>query len=170
MTSSDRPLWQNRRTLLRLEVLALLVLAAVVVAFVIANRTPAGPPVISVSDIWVRATAPGAANGAVYLTIGNEGGRTDYLVSAETPVAAAVVIHQTNIANDVATMTEMTNGVAVGVNADAVFAPGGSHLMLTGLAGPLVEGTTFPITLVFGTAGRLEATVSVRGISAAGPR
>jgi copper(I)-binding protein len=39
--------------------------------------------------------------------------------------------------------------------------PGGFHLMLMGLAAPLAEGDSFPVTLTFEKAGSVEVEVKV---------
>ena len=41
-------------------------------------------------------------------------------------------------------------------------APGGYHIMLTGLKQPLQQGDTFPLTLNFEKAGQVTATVTVQ--------
>jgi periplasmic copper chaperone A len=47
--------------------------------------------------------------------------------------------------------------------------PGGEHIMLLGLAQPLHEGQTFPLTLTFEKAGSRAVTVTVKKPGAAGP-
>ena len=51
-----------------------------------------------------------------------------------------------------------------------VFEPGGLHLMLMGLAAPLREGETFPLTLRFEDGAPVTVTVPVLGIGAKGPK
>ena len=46
--------------------------------------------------------------------------------------------------------------------------PGGYHIMMMGLAKPLVEGQSFPLTLTFEHAGTVEATVTIQGVGAMG--
>jgi hypothetical protein len=48
-------------------------------------------------------------------------------------------------------------------------APGGSHVMLMGLAKPLEEGSSFPLTLDFGEAGTVELWVEVLSVASDGP-
>jgi copper(I)-binding protein len=47
--------------------------------------------------------------------------------------------------------------------------PGGDHIMLMGLNGPLREGQSFPLTLTFEKAGAREVTVAIEKPGAAGP-
>jgi copper(I)-binding protein len=160
---------QRRALVYGVEALVLGVIAWLVVAGVVANRAPAGPPVIAVSDVWARATPPGATTGAVYLTIANTGGTADTLVRASTSVAGSVVIHRTSVAEDRATMEAMPGGLAAGHDSETVLAPGGAHLMLVDLVAPLVEGTIVPVTLDFVAAGRIVVEAIVLGVGAMGP-
>ena len=47
--------------------------------------------------------------------------------------------------------------------------PGGEHIMLMGLNGPLREGQSFPLTLTFEKAGAREVTVAIEKPGANGP-
>ena len=169
MSTEARPFWRRTRAILAVELLALVVLVALVVWGIISSRTPPGPPILSVGTVWARATPPGATTGAVYLDIANDGGTADALVGAETPAAASVMVHRTDVTDNIATMTELGNGIAVPAGGNASLSPGGNHLMLSSLPGPLVEGTTFPITLRFNSGATISATATVRGVAATGP-
>ncbi len=160
---------QRRALVLGVEALVLGVIAWLVIAGVVANRTPAGPPVIAVSAVWARATPPGATPGAVYLTSANTGGTADALVRATTAAAAGVIIHRTNVVDDLAAMESMAGGLAVDRDEATVLAPGSAHLMLVDLAAPLVEGMIVPITLDFVEAGRIEVEAIVLGVGAMAP-
>jgi periplasmic copper chaperone A len=48
-------------------------------------------------------------------------------------------------------------------------APGGLHLMLLDLKGPLKQGDKLPITLEFERAGKVSLSLDVQGIGAQGP-
>jgi periplasmic copper chaperone A len=47
--------------------------------------------------------------------------------------------------------------------------PGGEHIMLLDLNGPLREGQSFPLTLTFEKAGTREVSVAIEKPGAAGP-
>ena len=160
---------QRRALVFGAEALVLGVIAWLVIAGVVANRTPAGPPVIAVSDVWARATPPGATTGAVYFTIANTGGTADALVRATTSAAGSIIIHRTNVVDDRATMEAMPGGLAADRGGETVLEPGGAHLMLVDLTAPLVEGTAIPVTLDFVEAGRIEVEAIVLGVGAMGP-
>jgi copper(I)-binding protein len=121
---------------------------------------------VEVTAPWARATAPGAQVGAAYLTLAAPGG--DRLVGAEAPVARTVELHTHLMEGGIARMRPV-DAVEVPAGAPVAFAPGGLHVMLTGLARPLRQGETFPLTLLFEKAGRVTVQVRVEGAGARGP-
>ena len=50
----------------------------------------------------------------------------------------------------------------------ATLAPGGYHVMLMGLKAPLKEGQSFPLTLTFEHAGKVEVEVMVESMTGQG--
>lgn len=169
MSTEAKPLWRRSRAILAIELLALAALVIAVVWGITASRAPAGPAILSVGTAWARATPPGAQAAAVYFDIANDGGTADVLVGAETPAAGSVMVHRTEVTNDIVTMAELGDGIAVPAGGNASLSPGSNHLMLSSLPGPLVQGTTFPITLRFGSGATIAAVVTVVGAAATGP-
>jgi copper(I)-binding protein len=127
---------------------------------------------ITVSDPWARATASKAKNGAVYFSI--ESADADALVGAsvDADVARRVELHESKASSSDEMATETTTppggaddgmadggaGMAKMVPVDEIrlpageeveLEPGGFHVMLIGLASPLEEGDSFPLTLEF---------------------
>ena len=139
-------------------------LAALLCAIVPALAVAAPP---TATQAWARATPPGLAVGAAYLTL-TGGSQADRLVGASTPRARMVQIHVTVESNGVAGMRE-SDGVDVPAGRTVVLAPGGTHLMLMGLDGPLVVGQDLPLTLEFEQAGRIEVVAKVRPADDPGP-
>lgn len=107
-----------------------------------------------------RPTAPVARNGAVFLEISDIDGPGDKLLSVATPQAAKSELHETTIVDNVARMKRQ-DAVEIGAGDTVKFAPGGLHIMLMGLAGPLVEGESFPLTLTFEKAGDVAVDVKI---------
>lgn len=120
---------------------------------------------VVVAQPWSRATAPGAANGAAYLTLSNDGSTADRLVAASAPVAAKVELHTHLMDNGVMRMRPVEGGIDVDPGAPVVLQPGGLHVMLMGLKAPLQQGQTFPLTLRFekGGEGMVEVMVQAAG-------
>jgi copper(I)-binding protein len=122
----------------------------------------AGPAAqaVTASAAWARATPPGMAVAAVYLTLVG-GARADRLVGAETPRAAMTQLHVVSEAEGMARMRP-TAGVDVPARKSVALAPQGTHIMLMDLPRPLVAGERFPLTLQFQQAGRIDVSVEVR--------
>ena len=102
----------------------------------LAGCAPAAPE-IAVSEAWARATAPGQSGGAVYATIANRGG-ADRLVGVTSDAVRRC--------STAATMKAAWRGCGCCPTSRSppgrrvVLAPGGTHVMLTGLDAPLAAG------------------------------
>ena len=124
-----------------------------------ACSAPAKDGAIEVRDAWARATAPGQPVGAIYATIVNHGA-DDVLIGAATPSAAMTMIHTSSNVDGVARM-RMVDRLAIPAGATVALAPGGTHVMLEGLAAPLVAGQQTMITLRFATADAKQVPVAI---------
>lgn len=120
---------------------------------------------ISLEHVWARASAGAATTGAVYLTVVSKAS-SDRLVGASTPVAATAQVHETINDNGVMKMRPVPS-LALDPGKPVTFKPGGYHVMLTGLKGPLKVGDSFPLTLTFEHAQPVTVTVQVE--AAGGP-
>ena len=116
---------------------------------------------------WARASAGPARNGAVYLTLVNRGADAA-LVGAETPASERVELHGHVMDGDTMGMRRL-DAVALPAGGRVALAPGGRHAMLLGLAAPLKEGASFPLTLRFDDGDSLVVRVAVGGVAAAAP-
>ena len=118
---------------------------------------------IDIEHPFATPSIPGTSNGAAYLAaLENHGSVADRLVRASTPAASRVEIHTMNMdANGVMRMREI-DAIDLAPNARVQMKPGtGLHLMLIGLKQPLKEDASFPMTLEFERAGRVEVKVVV---------
>ena len=145
---------------------ALLALALLSTATTTYAAEPA-PQVVTVSAAWARATPPGMAVAAVYLTLSG-GPQADRLVGAATPRAAMTQIHVVSEVDGMARMRPV-EGVDVPAHKSVALAPQGTHIMLMNLPQPLVAGERFPLTLQFEQAGRIDVSVEVRAPDTALP-
>jgi len=108
-----------------------------------------------ISHPWTRATAASQKNGAVFMEIENHSDDADRLIGAASPEADVVEVH--GHSKDGALMRmRRVDGVEVPADGSAVLAPGGYHIMLIGLKGPLLEETAIDVTLEFENAGKVE--------------
>jgi periplasmic copper chaperone A len=127
-----------------------------------AAAAPAAAPTIATSAAWARPTPPGATTGAVYVTLTNRGRVADALVSATSPAAAKVEFHSMSMAGGIMRMAPIAGPQAIGPGASLKFGPGGSHIMLIGLKGPLKAGAHVRLTLTFAKAGAVTVDAPVR--------
>ncbi len=119
---------------------------------------------LMIESPWSRATA-GRAGGA-FMMIHNSGGRSDRLIAAETDVAGMVQLHTTLVEDGVMKMRQVEGGIEVPADGMAELKPGGFHVMMMGLTGPLDEGASFPVTLTFEQAGTVTVNVMVQAAGA----
>lgn len=110
---------------------------------------------------FTRATPPGAQVGGGFVTITNGGDADDRLVSASSPVAGHVEIHEMAMEGDVMRMRELPDGLPIPAGEAVELKPGGYHLMFMELKKPLVEGETVPVTLVFEKSGEVQLDLPV---------
>ena len=123
---------------------------------------------VTVSDAWVRATVPQQkATGAfMHLTAAQDG----KLVSAQSPVAGVVEIHEMAMDNNVMKMRELKGGLPLPAGKAIELKPGGYHVMLMDLKQQVKEGETVPLTLVVegkdGQRQNIEVKAPVKALAA----
>lgn len=140
-------------------------MAALVAAPLLAAGAAAGQTAgVEIVDAYARATPPGAMAGAAYGTLRSTG-PADRLIGARSPAAAQVMIHE-NVETDGVMQMRPVEALDIGAGGEAVLAPGGMHVMLMGLGGPLVEGGSLEITFVFEGAGEVTVEVPIRAFAA----
>jgi len=125
-------------------------------------------PTVEVDQAWARATPGGAKTAALYMTLVNKGSADDRLVSVSTPVAGKAEVHNTTTENGVMQMRPV-EALEVKPGTPTVLKPGGYHIMLMDLKGPLVVGHSFSVTLTFEKAGKVAATAKVEKVGAMAP-
>lgn len=121
---------------------------------------------LNISLPFTRATLPNAPVGGGFLTIENEGPEPDRLISASSPAATDVQVHEMAMEGDVMKMRPLADGLELPAGETVVLSPGGFHLMFLGLKQAFVEGETVPVTLVFEKAGTVELALPVLGSAA----
>ena len=124
---------------------------------------------IVLDHAWARATPGGAKVGGGYLTIENKGATPDKLIGGSTPAAAKVEVHEMAMNNGVMTMRPVKGGLSIPPGQSVTLAPGGYHLMMMELKGPLKKGDKVPVTLKFEKAGEVNVTFEIEGIGAMAP-
>ena len=125
---------------------------------------------VTVADAWVRGTVAGQKATGAFMQLKSSADTA--LVSAASPVAAVVEIHEMKMDAGVMKMSAVKS-LAVPAGKTTELKPGGYHVMLMELRQPLKEGETVPVTLNFeDKAGRkqsVEVKAAVRALTAAPP-
>jgi periplasmic copper chaperone A len=114
---------------------------------------------VRIENAWSRAAMAGHV-GVVYLTI-IDNGAPDRLTRVSSPVATKADLHESFSDHGVAKMRDVA-ALAIEPGKPVTLAPGGYHIMLTGLTQALKQGDSFPVTLDFEKAGQITATVTVQ--------
>jgi hypothetical protein len=115
---------------------------------------------IRIMKPWSRPLPAVSVNGAAYMTIMNKGATPDRLLSVSTPAARKAELHNHTMEGGLMKMRPV-GAMEIAPGNAAALQPGGLHIMLMGLAEPLVEGHSFPLTLNFERAGNIEVTVVI---------
>ena len=127
----------------------------------VALAVPAASAVaeVTVTQPWVRGTvAPQKTTGAFMKLKSTSDAK---LVSASSPAAKLVEIHEMAMVNNVMRMRPVME-LALPAGKDVELKPGGYHIMLMGIGHQFKQGETIPITLtVRGSDGKTE-TIEVR--------
>ena len=129
--------------------------------------TTAAAQSIAVDQPWARATTPSQSVGGAFLTI-TDNGPDDALVSAASPIAATVELHETVNDNGVMKMKPV-DSLKLAHGQSVTLKPGSYHLMIMGLKQQLKQGDMFPVTLNFAHSAPITVSVMVHGAGAAGP-
>lgn len=122
-----------------------------------------------ISQAWSRATPGGAKVAGGYVTIENKGATADKLVGVSADIAGKAEIHEMAMDNGVMKMRPLDKGLTIDPGKTVKFAPGGYHLMLEELKGPLKQGDKVPLTLEFEKAGKVTVSLDVQGVGAQAP-
>lgn len=125
---------------------------------------------VKVEDSWIRATAPGQTVAGGYMKITSEKPLT--LISVSTPLTHRAELHHMSMQGGVMKMRAVPK-IALPAGETVELKPGGYHLMLMNLSGPLHPGDTVPVTLTFeGTDKKQEQVrinVEVRDLTGTAP-
>jgi copper(I)-binding protein len=126
---------------------------------------------VSIDGAWSRAGAATQETAAVYMELRSAEGDTLIGAAVDSSIAGMVGIHQTVMMSDDMSEDSSTGGamtmeqverIAIPQGGSVSLEPGGFHIMMMGLAGPLTVGDTFDLTLRFEMLGEIVVQVEVR--------
>ncbi len=123
---------------------------------------------LHIAHPWVRASIPGASNGAAYLIrIQNQGKTADALVKVSTPIATRAELHNHIMEGDMMKMFEVKR-IDIPAGGSVTLTPGGYHIMLFGLKHELKTGERYQLELTFTKAGKITVEVKVEDMQFSG--
>jgi hypothetical protein len=117
---------------------------------------------IQIENAYTRATVPGQMVAGGFMKIENKG-TTDQLLSASSPAAGEVQLHEMGMDGNVMKMRQVKE-ITVPAGGAVELKPGGLHLMLMNIKTPLVAGQMVPVKLKFAKAGEVEVKVPVNAM------
>lgn len=155
----------------------ILALAATVV-LTLAGCAPTGSPAtaarpaqtgaasLSIGDAWLKSAASGMS--AAFGTLKNSGTAPLTIVSASSPSASALELHET-VQGDSGEkmMRPKKGGFVVPAGGSLRLAPGANHIMLMGLTAPLKAGDESTVTLTLSDGSTYEFTAPAKDFTGA---
>jgi copper(I)-binding protein len=117
---------------------------------------------IRVEDAWARPSMGMERAAAAYLVLVNETGQADALVSADSPAAATVELHETTAGASGMMAMHPVDRIDLPADGRVALEPGGLHVMLIDLVAELAVGDTIELTLTFEHAAPVTVSATVR--------
>jgi periplasmic copper chaperone A len=114
-----------------------------------------------IDSAWAR-PAPQDGNGAIYLTIANNGTQAERLTGVQTDVTATAELHRSMQEGNMMSMAPVSGGIVIPAGATVELKPGDYHVMLIGLKRDLTAGERLTITLQFEHSGAVTLEAEVR--------
>ena len=114
---------------------------------------------VSVADGWVRATVPGQkATGAFMKITAKDSAK---LVSAASPSAGVVEIHEMKMEKDIMKMASIPS-LSLPSGKTVELKPGGFHVMLMDLKSPIANNSKIPLVLHFQDAKGVKSQMDIQ--------
>ena len=139
----------------------LLGLAALIIA-ACASGTASPSGGITVSDAWVRAVPGGTADTAAYMTITNSAGSADRLTMVTSPGIGSLEMMSSTTDSSGMSGMNMVDGIDIPAGGTVSLAPGGLHIMVIDMSGPLNVGDQLELNLTFEKGGTVKVMAEVR--------
>jgi len=115
---------------------------------------------LQIQDAWAPPTPGGVDVSAGYATIVNGTATEDQLISARSPRAQRVELHEMSMDGNVMRMGRV-DALSVPAHGQIALAPHGRHLMFFGVTQPFTPGERIPVTLTFAHAGDVNTELDV---------
>jgi periplasmic copper chaperone A len=117
---------------------------------------------IKIENAYTNATVPGQQVAGGFMKIENKG-LADQLISASSPAAGEVQLHEMAMEGNVMKMRQVKD-IALPAGGAVELKPGGLHLMFMNIKKPLAVGETVAVKLKFAKAGEVEVKMPVNAM------
>jgi periplasmic copper chaperone A len=136
------------------------VLASSLVAILGVAAAMAQTPGLIVKSAWAR-KAPGSDVAAVYLSLSNTTLKPVIVIGVQSPMAAHAMVHETSVSKGQSQM-RMKDTVVIAPGQTVSFAPGGTHVMLSGLKSGMTVGQSVPLVLLLADGSKVAVAAVVK--------
>jgi copper(I)-binding protein len=117
-------------------------------------------PSLIVKSAWARKT-PGSDVAAVYLSLSNTTLKPIIVIGVQSPLATHAMVHESSVTNGQSQM-RMKETIVIAPGKTVSFAPGGTHVMLSGLKGGITVGQTVPLVLLLADGSKVAVAAVVK--------
>ncbi|RUO20355.1 hypothetical protein CWE08_07750 [Aliidiomarina iranensis] len=118
---------------------------------------------VEVESLWLRESIPGQPNGAGFGVLRNSGEQDILLIGASSDIADDIEIHQ-HVREGEQMRMEQMDALVVPAGERVTLQPGGYHLMLMRLNGPLVIDEEHELVLIFSDGSEISLTAPVKAL------
>lgn len=115
---------------------------------------------LTIDHPWSKQVPPSSSVAAAFFDIENHTNKNDELIAASSPIAKTTELHAHIHQDGMMKMREVP-AITIPANGKESLKPGGFHIMFFELAEVPKLGETFPLTLTFKHAGKVEVNVKV---------
>ncbi len=115
---------------------------------------------ISIAHPWSKQVPPTSKVAAAFFDIENAASQDDQLIKAESPIAGITEIHEHANVDGMMKMRQVKQ-INIPANGSEHLMPGDYHIMFFKLKNIPALGESFPLTLYFKNAGKVEISVKV---------
>lgn len=115
---------------------------------------------VVVHEPYVRLAPPNAQATGAFMVLKNGSDREHKLVKADNPASQFTELH-THINDKGVMRMRQVQEIVIPAKGEAALKPGGLHVMLINMKGPLSEGQIVPITLTFEDGSSKQVEVKV---------
>ncbi|MGM0525010.1 MAG: copper chaperone PCu(A)C [Pseudomonadota bacterium] len=116
---------------------------------------------LQVTSSWARASIPGAANGAAYVSLINEQSAAKTIVEVTSNVSKKTELHKHVHEQGMMKMVHVPE-LKIASGESLKMKPGGYHIMLFNLQQPLTSGDQITLTFMFSDGESLDVSTDVR--------